>query len=362
MSRSRIALPLVLLAVACEPQSTTPDQTRMDVGGDVLAAGRAPSIADSISGDAMLAGGEVRFTGRTAGDVLAAGGDLSIGGTVGNSLRAAGGNIDIAGRITRNVTAAGGSISFSSGSLVEGNVYAGGGSMRLDGDVRGNVLAGTGSMRITGTVGGDVRLDGGSLTIEPGARIEGDLHYRVPPENVSIDPAATITGQRFALPPREGPELPTAGFFRAVWLLGFLLAGLAAVLLLPAVAEAAAIALHQQPIFAIGYGFLWLVALPVAAAIIAITIVGIPLAFILFALYLIGLYIARAAVAVWLGRLIVRKQNGSVRKRAALTFLVGGIILAVLELVPILGPIVVFASALLGIGAVIRIATTPAPA
>ena len=365
MSRStRVVLVGFILSfiAGCEPQSVSDDQARMDLAGDVLAAGRAPSLADSVAGDAMLAGGEVRFTGYTNGDVLAAGGQVSIGGTVGSSVRAAGGSIDVNAHVTRNVTAAGGSISLASGSLIEGNVYAAGGDITVDGDVRGAVVAGAGNVRITGTIGGDVHVEGGGLRIEPGARIAGDLHYRVPPENVTIDPAATITGQRIALPPREGPELPTTGFFRAVWLLGFLLAGLAAVLLLPGVAETAAAALHEKPLFVLGYGVLWLAAVPFAAAIIGITLIGIPLALILFALYLIGLYIARAAVAVWLGRLLLRDQSGSVRKRAALAFLVGGLILVVLEFIPILGPIVVFASALLGIGAVIRMATTPAPA
>lgn len=321
-------------------------------GGDALAAGDRVRFDDTIPGDAMLAGGELAFSGRTGGDYLGAGGEQRITGRVLGNVRAAGGEIRLEADVARNATIAGGRVYVRENAVVRRNAYLAGGDVRVAGTVEGFLRVMGSEVLLDGVVGGDVEVEAGRLVIGPNARIAGALRYRVPASRVSIDPAAQITGERTALPSRPRPEFDFGmRFFRVLRLIAFLAAGLAAVAIFPRLADDAASALRRRPWASLGLGFLWVVVVPVAIALVAFTLVGIPIAMIVGALYLISLYLARAVVAVWLGRLILRERLGPGRKGAVLAFLVGGLILVVAGMIPFLGWIVGAVATFLGLGA-----------
>lgn len=319
-------------------------------GGDLVGTGNTVRVSDSVPGDVMLTAGEIGFTGTAGGDYLGAGGDQTVAGTIIGSARVAGGNVEVAARIGRNATIAGGNVEIERNASIGGNAYLAGGSVEVEGTVTGLLRATGGSVRIDGAVG-DVNLSAGSLVVGPRARIDGDLRYRVPPDQVRIDPAATITGQTIALPVRRGLKFWT--MLRLLWAAGFLFAGVVLIALLPSAARAASDGVRARPGVAIGLGVLWVFLLPVVLGLIGATVIGIPLALILFGAYLIVLYLAGIVLALALGRLALREAAGTGRGRLIAAFLLGAIVLILLSMIPVVGGLLVLLALLLGTGSML---------
>ncbi len=350
-TRSRLVLALLCSVVAASAVACNRERPENEVkrnGEDVLARGSTPTVADSIPGDAILAGGNVHFSGSAGGDYLGAGGQQTIGGRIHGSLRAAGGEIHVTGIVDRNATVAGGHVELDSPAVVSRNVYLVGGAVRVKGAVQGGLLAAGGSVFLDGPVGRDVEIAAGELRLGPRALIAGNLRYRVPPAKVRIDPAARVGGTTTALPVRRGP-----GMFRVLWTLGFLVAGTVFVALLPRFAGDAAEILPLRPGQAALFGIGWLILVPIAICIALITIIGIPLGLLVLAIYGIALYLGRVAVALWVGRLILGTRASTGRQRLILNFLVGGLLLILVGIVPLLGGLVTLLATVLGIGALV---------
>jgi len=343
-----VSVGVVLASAACGPRGAPVDETPVRRGADLLAGGRALVIRDAVPGDVIVAGGSIQFSGSAGGDYLGAGGQQQIDGPVAGSVRAAGGEVWLRAPVDRNATLAGGRIELGRPGQIAGNAYLAGGEIHVLGNVNGFLQVTGGTVVLDGGIGEDVRLQAGRLHVGANARIGGDLRYSVEPDNVTIDPGAEIAGQVIALPP---PPRPAFWALRIAWHLGFLVAGAAAVALLPGLAAAASRALRRRPWAAVGFGLLWLIGVPVAAGILAITVVGIPLALIVVALYMISLYLARTLVALWLGRLLLRERERPGRGGLVLSFLLGGVVLVVAGLVPVLGALVSIAATLVGLGA-----------
>lgn len=322
-------------------------------GGDLIAAGRTLTISDSIPGDVMVAGAELTFSGVAGGDYLGAGGRQRIGGRVLGDARIAGGELLLTGEVANNATIAGGRIRLGEGSTIRGNAYLAGSNIRVEGTVSGSLRAAGEDVTLSGIMGGNVVVEADSLRVGPGARIQGDLRYRVPPEHVEIAEGAEITGEVIARAARPDRDLPI-GLFRVVWMLGFLLAGAVAVAFFPGTAATAESALRDRTLPALGWGLVWVIGVPIAAAIIAMTVIGVPLALIVMLLYLISLYLGRAVTAVWIGRLILRGWAREERGRLVVAFLTGGLILLLLGLIPVLGALVTFVATVAGLGALVE--------
>jgi hypothetical protein len=103
-------------------------------------------------------------------------------------------------------------------------------------------------------------------------------------------------------------------------------------------------------------GFVALVCVPIAAAILAVTIVGIPLALIALGLYLALLVVGYASAGVALGDVVLKRVRAAAA--AELWWRVGAAMLATLAIalvarVPYLGGAVMLAALVLGIGALL---------
>jgi len=350
---------LVTSVLACgTPTQRGPggQQGRSDVqivrrGGDVLGAGETVRIADSVPGDAMLAGGQLSFSGATGGDYLGAGGSQVITGRIHGSARVAGGEIRVAGPIERNATIAGGTVELDRDGVVGRNAYFAGGTIRIDGTVRQGLHVSGGTVALDGQAGGDVEVNAGELRVGPGATIAGNLRYRVPAERVRIDSGAHIAGRVTALPPQEMGGV--VRYIRTLWLLGFLVAGGVAVALAPRFADEAAERMRERPGLAALVGVSWIIVIPIAALLVAVTVIGLPLAILSGALYVVVLYLGRAVLAVWLGRLVARALGRTMVPEPLMSFLIGAIILIVIELLPVIGSLVMLVATVFGLGALL---------
>jgi cytoskeletal protein CcmA (bactofilin family) len=285
------------------------------------------------------------------GDYVGAGGSQVIAGRIHGSARAAGGEIRMAASVGRNATIAGGRIEIDPAAVIERNAYIAGGTVLTNGRVRQNLLISGGAVVLDGVVDGSVDITAGELRVGPRAVIAGNLRYRVPARNVRIDSAAHIGGTVTALPAQDWRG--ALRFFRALWLIGFLIAGAVAVALAPRFATEAAERLRERPGPSALIGFLWLIIVPIIAVLVAMTVIGLPLGLLAFAVYAVLLYLGRAVLAVWLGRLVLGTRVGPGRAGAIASFLTGGIIIVLLGLLPGIGPLALLVASLLGVGALL---------
>lgn len=223
-------------------------------------------------------------------------------------------------------------------------VFIADGPVEVDGAVDGGVVALHGDVVVRGDVADDVVAFDGTVVIA-GGRVGGDVvsrHRPVLQDGGTMEgtwerwnPAAWRDG--FAI---AGRIVMWVAFSVSAFLLGLLL-----LLLAPGVAAAAERAFRGNLGATIGWGLLLTIGLPIVAVIALVTIVALPLGLgVLFALGL--LYgVGYVVGALLLGRLVV---SGA---RPLVSFLVGLAILRVVAIIPILGGLVGFAAAVVGLGA-----------
>ncbi len=313
-----------------------------DLEKDLLAAGGTLTIRQLVNGDVTVAGGSVTISGQVHDDVRAAGGTLIIGAAVGGELVAAGGQVTLAPE---------GSVS--------GRAWLSGGRVEVSGTVGRELSVAAGAVTIGGQIGGDVLLVAKDIAVLPTARIQGNLSYTSPSE-AKIDPAAHIVG---AITPHraEPPVAQGKRIARLVWavvrgaiVLGLIVAGLVLVWLFPDFTSAAAGTVARAPWRSAGLGFALLVATPVAALLLSITIVGLPLGLAVLALYGVSLLCGCLTAAIFVGDLGARwgrREAGLARGRRVLFLALALILLALLSLIPIVGGVILFVALICGLGA-----------
>ena len=336
---------LALMASTLSCRRNRPQNQVTRRGEDVLASGSGPTVMDSVPGDAILAGGDVLFSGVAGGDYLGVGGNQMIGGRIHGSIRAAGGEIHVTATVDRNATIAGGNVALDSTAVIARNAYLVGGNVQVNGTVREGLSASGGTIILNGVVGRNVEVAGGALTIGPHAQIAGNLRYRVSAGKVHIDPAARISGTVTALPVSNRWFV-----WHWLWMLGFLVVGIVVVALVPRFAAEAAEILRERPGRSALVGLGWIILVPIAIIIAAVTVIGLPLALLTTAVYVVLICLGRIPLAVWLGQRVLGARARTGRQGVLLNFLVGGLILLVVGLVPVIGPWAMLIATLLGLG------------
>ena len=317
------------------------------LGDDLLVSGSTGTVMDSVTGDVIVAGRDALFRGSAGGDYIGAGGRQIIGGRIHGSVRAAGGYVRVTGSVDRNATIAGGDVGLDSTADIGRNAYLVGGNVAVDGTVRGALLASAGTVVLNGTVGRDVEVRGDALRVGPHAVITGNLRYRVPAGKVHIDSGARISGKVTALPVSRGWGM------RWLLMLGFLVAGIFVVSLVPRFTIEAAAIIPERPFRTALVGFGWFVLVPVAVIIASITVIGIPLAVIIALLYGVVVYLSSVPFSVWVGWRLFGARARVGHEGVVLNFLVGGLLLLLVGIIPVVGPIVMLIAACVGLGAIV---------
>ncbi|HAH86339.1 MAG TPA: hypothetical protein DCL60_03095 [Armatimonadetes bacterium] len=325
------------------------------IADDLVASGQNLNIGGNVAGDLLAAGGQVSSTGRVGQSAMLAGGTINISGPVAGSLRAAGGQVNVSGPVGKNLMLAGGTLTVSDQARVGRDVDVAGGNVRIAGNVAGNVRISGGQVYIDGVVGQNVVVYAGKLTLGPRALIKGDLTY-TSGKKASIASGAKVLGQtKYTLraePIKEKKAKPWMTVWLFIRLVGAFIVGLIVIALAPRDSISVADRISGSPWISMLAGFIILVVVPVAAAILAVTLIGLPLAVILLAVYFILLYLSRLFVALSLGRWIFAlfRMPGT---SPYLAFLVGIVVLWFLTLIPFLGGWINFIILILGLGGMI---------
>jgi hypothetical protein len=297
---------------------------RQPVFEDLYIAGGSITINAPIHGDLIIAGGTIIINDTVTNDILLAGGNVTFNGFVGDDIRCAGGNIHISKNVVGDVVVAGGEVTIDETVMI-GGLIASGGNITIDGNVTGEVKGAFGNLILNGSVVKDIDCRGGKITIngiiggksvlaarniiiERNAVFNGDVRYwnkqgslnfkqSLKTGKATYDPSLRIrTGQWYYL-----GATSVLGLF---WYLGMaLLMILIIQYLFSSVMKKAANTVFDDTLKSLGYGFLFFIAVPIAAVIAFVTVIGVPVGLLLtfsyVALILLATVITSVVAANW---------------------------------------------------------------
>jgi hypothetical protein len=257
--------------------------------------------------------------------------------------------VTLGGVVKRNVQAAGQVVTISDTADIRKDVHVGSNTFDLDGTVGRLLGIAAQNAALRGNVGGDLTFEGDALSLGPAAKVGGKLAYRSKDEP-QIAQGAAVAGGVVKLPPRPGAErkrrFSWTGFvLRLLMWFAFGAVGLA---IAPRIFRAAANAVALRPWWNLLLGLLVLVATPVAAIVVMITVVGIPLGAVALIAWLVALMFSSVPVSIYLGGRLL----GSASPYLAL--FLGLLVLAVIGLIPIIGGVVKFLVILIGLAVYAR--------
>ena len=327
---------------------------------NVYLAGKSVSVDTDAAEDVVAAGRDVTVRGRVAGDVLAAARDVLVDAAVGSDLRAAGRDVIVRGSVGGDVTAAGATVILERGLTVGDRIMVAGGEVDIDAEVGGDAKIAGATVRLGGTFLGNVDVTGEDITVGAGAHIAGDFIYRSLNEAV-IDPAARIDGDITFIRSEMTDEM-FGGAFAGVgagsllFLFGMVLLGAVHLMLLPGAARLVTQGMRDRPGRALATGAAVFVGTPFLAVVLAITIIGIPVTIFLVALFIAALFAAYLSASLLTGQVIARLVRSNAEDRSwprVAALAVGLLVLSVLGLVPFLGPLIVIAALMLGLGSLV---------
>jgi hypothetical protein len=142
--------------------------------------------------------------------------------------------------------------------------------------------------------------------------------------------------------------------------LGFVIAGIIVVAIFPRFMMESAETLYQRPVRTGLAGLAWACLIPPFAVLAAVTFIGLPLAIVAMAAWFAIVFMGDLPVALWLGKKILGARARPGRSGAIYSALVGGAIIAIVGLIPVLGPIITIIVAIFGAGAmVLRLRSAP---
>jgi uncharacterized RDD family membrane protein YckC len=241
------------------------------------------------------------------------------------------------------------------------------GNTTASGHVKDSAVAVMGNVRIDGPVDGDVVAVFGNVDLGPHARVGGDV--TAVGGGVIRDPAATVGGGVQSI----GGFTSGFDYFRPwidhclfygrplalvpgigwAWALAFIFLALyvfLAVLFRDAVTRCA-LTVETQPGMTFVAALLSILLIPIAIVLLCITVIGIAaIPFVIFGAFCAGLF-GKAVMLAWLGRRVVGRSGQL--GHPAIAVIVGGLIVLVLYLIPVLGFLVYKILGLFGFGAVI---------
>lgn len=306
-------------------------------------------VEGTIDGDLTVFAGSVTIAGTVRGDLNTfSSGTVTITptGRVEGSLNGAASALSLQGRVGGDIFLAAGSIVIEPRAVVGRDVILFGGSVRVEGTVNRDVRGRSVRLAVDGTVRGDVDVATTILTIGPTARIAGDVLYRSSAD-ADIAEGAAITGTVTKLPAQSnfiyGIILSLANL---ISFLAFIVAGLVALWLLRGVGSRATGAVLTKPIRSLLVGLAAVVLVPLAVALLAITLVGIPIAIVLVALAVVLFIVGAVPAVTALGNLVLMRRGGLFG-----AFLVGAVLWRLgIWLIPFVGGAIFVLGMVWGIG------------
>lgn len=300
-----------------------------------------------IDGDVLLFANEVTVNATISGDLIVFAGQADIQGKIRDNLRVVAGQVNVDAEIGDDVSLVAGQMEINQHTKINQSFIAAAGRVRFDGQAKQ-----------------DVTIVAGSVDIFPYTRINGNLNliYGRPPV---INPQAQIAGQiNQTLQPKLAQNISLKKFlphlkpaFKAITGLIILeklaaltveiLIGWLLIVLLPQLSSQLIDLGLKQPGAAIGWGLLFLTVVPLLIFLFMITLIGIPLGVVTIIIYVVSLFLAKIIAALGLGSQLLKDVKF---QKPYFSLVLGLIIMAILQLIPIFGWLAYFILILFGVG------------
>ncbi|PXF60029.1 MAG: hypothetical protein C4B59_09930 [Candidatus Methanogaster sp.] len=318
---------------------------------DLIVAGGTIMIDGDVFGDLIAAGGDIEVAGRVDDDAWITGGSLIIDGEIGDDLRAVGGAIHLRGSVADNAMIAGGTIAASSNSAVGGDLDVAGGSIEITGHVGRDLSCGGGSVVLGGAVDGNATIFADDIRILQSARIQGDLEYTSDKE-IEI-PAGTVMGDVvYKRSEKKVEDIYSKITSSIISFLSILLIGLLMVRFAGNTTIRVSDTIATHILKSLGSGVLLLIAIPLIALILMITLIGLPLGLIVLFAYIVILYISKIFVGLAIGRRTVTYAKKEISS-PYWHLVVGLIVIAFATKLPLVGFLISLIVILVGLGALV---------
>jgi cytoskeletal protein CcmA (bactofilin family) len=323
----------------------------------LIAAGETIAIDGDVNGDLLAFGRSVTIRGNVTGNLISGAETVMIEGNVGGSIIGGGRAVSLAnGRVGGNLYGFGRDVDIEGAAEIAGNMLAFGESIDLSGGVGDDLTGFARAVTISGSVQGDVEAMADEITLLPSARVGGSVTAHVDDaSNLTVSPGAIVGGQvdtELRDPEQRRNRYLTVGYYvRQIVRLGA--AFLTGLVLLWAFPALRAVSLPDTlAVLKTGaIGFVAVVALPVAAFLVCLTIVGIPIGVLAFVLGAIGLYFSKTVLANVIGRSVLRAPQGP--PHYAATLFTGLLIVIVVINLPLIGGLANFLLTIVGFGLIV---------
>src|SRR4051812_6507410 len=248
------------------------------------------------------------------------------------------------------------------------------GTLKMEGEINGDLVAVASKAYIDGPVHGTIVVVPGPVKFGPNADISGDA---VVVGSYEKDPKAKIGGQFHPVSvPNLVPVVTGAKDFifeglimmrplppsvRWVWIFhgAVLLVLIGMTLLFPKPVAVGAKAIGERPVVSIFSGFLTAILFIPVLLLLVVTVIGIVAVPFAIAGVILAALFGKASVLEFVGQQIGRNLRVTLFESPLLALLIGGIILALFYMVPVLGFLIWCVATLLGLGA-IMVATASA--
>jgi len=302
-----------------------------------VAAGNA-TVNGKVAGDLFVFAGQARIDGDVEGDLYVCSGNVTISGNIKDDLKVAGGTVVVESKIGGDVMIVGGTVEIASSADIGGDIYSGAGNLTISGAAN-KVKAGV-----------------GGLTLGKTANIKGDIEYWSE-EDAKIENGAEYAG---ALTKRQAEaKRDISNYYlgkKFAWF-GKMIAFFIILLILCAIfpKRSRAYAQAWRKSFGKNFlsGFLFLIALPIVAIILLLSMIFSPFGvggFLIYPIFIYsGILISMLGIGVWIMSVIDRDSK---KYSAPLSALVGVIVYTLLDFVPMIGWLAKFLAVAAGIGVV----------
>lgn len=336
----------------------------------VVRSGDAVSIAEdqTIEGDFYSAAGKVNVSGSVEEDMIAAAGQISVNGTIGANAFLIGGQTDIHGvvkddlriiagettiaePVEGDVLVVGGSVNILSTASIAGDVILFVGEAIIEGPVGGDVIGTVGILRVDSPVSGKIDVAVDQFTLGDRANIEGSVRY-VSDQTVVKALNASVSGDMVRSDPVLPGSKPTV-YSTSVPILILLFSVLVWHLLSRkslSIVTRRAVTKSPRPIL-LGIAVLFLA--PVAGALLLVSVIGTVVGVIVLLGYALLIILSFTAVPAVLGKLLTLAFNQPIKKTTVLSLFVGGVGIAFLMLLPVIGQVVFMVLVILTLGAMV---------
>ena len=229
---------------------------------------------------------------------------------------------------------------------VFGNTY-------IDGKIDGDAVAVLGNMQLGphAEIDGNVTAVGGTLQRDPAAIVHGDVQNVISTNFGGTGPIRTwihhclFYGRPLSLAPGLGWAWGLALTFLALY-------AVLALLFREGLTRCVQ-TFETQPGQSVLAALIAMLLTPVLVVLLCITVIGIAaVPFVLLALFCIALF-GKAVMLAWVGRRVTGRHDAGPLSHPAVVVLIGGVLVLVLYLVPVLGFLVYKLLGVLGLGAVV---------